>query len=334
MQKIAAIDIGSYQIKVLFGEKTKEGEFVGHAYSFAYPAFNDLDPLKEKIVYDSFYEKNQHFIIEILRMINDRYLDKSKNIASFNSKFGKIFVEVVETESKKKLQLKADIFSEKLMSEKCYSSSKIIGYNKVTKKGEILVFSYQLDQFRQFKSILEDSTIKISEIDFDSLSLVNFLENYFTINDNALVIDCSASKTTFIYYSQKRLKYIDVQDFKSDDIFYRMSLRTGERFHKLKQFLFSENNPYDKIVELDTEDLLSPYIRRIGAYLKKINIKQNYKIYLTGGTILIPDFVTQLQETLEIDVDILYPGRILPYVTFHQPEQLFANVSGLLMREL
>lgn len=334
MQKIAAIDIGSYQIKVLFGEKTKEGEFVGHAYSFAYPAFSDLDPLKEKIIYDSFYEKNQHFIIEILKMIKDKYLKNCKNITSFNSKFGKIFVEVIEAESKKKLKLKGDIYSEKLMSEKCYASSKIIGYNKVTKKGEMLIYSYQVDQFRQFQSILDDSEIKIDEIDFDSLSLVNFLENYFTINDNALVIDCSASKTLFIYYSQKRLKYIDVQDFKSDDIFYRMSLRTGEKFHKLKQFLFSDNNPYDKIVELDTQDLLSPYIRRIQAYLRKLNIKQDFKIYLTGGSILIPDFVTQLQSVLEKDVEILYPGRVLPYVTFHQPEQLFANVSGLLMRKL
>ena len=126
MQKLAAIDIGSYQIKILFGEKTKEGEFVGHAYSFAYPAFNDLDPLKEKIIYDSFYEKNQHFIIEILKMIKERYLDNCSCVSSFNSKFGKIFVEVVETESKKKLKLKADIYADKLMSDNAILPQKLL----------------------------------------------------------------------------------------------------------------------------------------------------------------------------------------------------------------
>lgn len=230
-----------------------------------------------------------------------------------------------------------------------------IGFHKlgVNEGGgiDVILAAAKNDLIHRFKDVVEKTELKVKVIDINTLAMVNVFE--YVLGDALaepevawLYIDIGAQKSTFMIYRNKSLVFSKEIAFGGMMITEEIQRRLAVNFvqaEDLKTQVDSNGNLPENVVEITNEmmeNFFAEVKKTIDFYLKTTSDVTFSRCYLTGGSSMLSGLISNLEELLDLEVEILNPFTRFQYDDRKIEEQALGSIAytgvvalGLAMRE-
>lgn len=216
---------------------------------------------------------------------------------------------------------------------------------------DVILAAAKNDLIQRYKDVVEKTGLKVKIIDLNTLAIVNVFEHVLATsleepNLSWIVADIGAQKTTFLIYRNKSLVFSKEIAFGGTTITEEIQRRLAVNFkqaEELKNQVDENGNLPENVLEIINEmqeNFLAELKKTLDFYLKTTSDESFARCYLTGGSAMLPGLITNLQELLDIEVEILNPFTRFEYDDRKIEEHEIGSIAytgtvalGLAMRE-
>ncbi|MEA1972828.1 MAG: hypothetical protein U9N34_06005, partial [Candidatus Cloacimonadota bacterium] len=174
MEYKISIDIGTVRIKVLAIQYEKNEIFDIEEFAFNYP-----NSIVENIASinnsnELFFTENLETIENQLIKISDKFPIDAKYYLSISSLPGDIYFKKVYAENKKRLKIAIKILQKQISQIDKKQDYFIIEHNKISKNGDVLLFSYSETYINSIIKIFKNNQMILEKIEFD-VKLISYV---------------------------------------------------------------------------------------------------------------------------------------------------------------
>ncbi len=216
---------------------------------------------------------------------------------------------------------------------------------------DVILGAAKNELIQRFKEVVEKTGLIVKIVDLNVLALVNVFEYVLeeTLqepNISWLLVEIGAQKTNFVIYRNKSLVFSKEIGFGGMMITEEIQRRLAVNFvqaEDLKTRVDENGNLPENVVEIINEMLenfFGEIKKTIDFYLKTTSDETFARCYLTGGSSMLAGLITNLEELLDLEVEILNPFTRFQYDDRKIDESQIGTIAytgvvalGLAMRE-
>ena len=306
MTKIAAIDIGFSRIKILSGTKSKKDISIDEFRTIAFR--NELLENVGRLKFDpvEFYRINIESILEILLSEIETLHPKTRYYFTFNSLYSDIFLKTIDAGNMKKLKYICEFYMDKMRNADSESNYQIINYDKSEKKGEVLLFNYQVNPFENLLEIINQLNVHVDGVEFDALCLANALDNMTEFSDSTnLLVDFGSSKTTLITMKYQNIISLKILPVSLLNAWEKVSKRNNVTLAVAENLMREES----RVILPETPIFfLSKFFSNVCKEITELEEFESIdQVFVSGGAMNSPHYVTMLTEMLNKQVMVFDP---------------------------
>lgn len=306
-KELVGVDIGTTSIKICLLKKSKKGFALVKLASKSY----DEDLLHDGNII------NRAFLAHEVRDLLDRNAIKARLAASALSSYSVItkriampFLEDDALENSIRLEVENII---PFPLKDIYYNYYIMGIDEEKENMmNVLVVAAKREIVEGYMNTFELAKLNLSVLDVDVFAITNVIEQIYNPRDfSVLAADVGAAITNIAIVKGENIEF-------TREILIGGKHLTGE-IEKLHKLTYREAEEKKLRSDQDISDLVQDFVSNISSEINKtINFyvatkpRENVgKIYLTGGSSLVPGMKEQIEREVGIDVEFLNPFLFL-----------------------
>lgn len=344
-KNVVGIDLGSSAVKVAELVKTKGDNYKLIKYAAV--------PLPEGAIMEDEIVKEEDLIVAIKKACKEAKI--SAEVACIGLSGANTVVKKLQMAAGSDEEIEDQIFWEAEQYINFSPEEASIGFHKIgVNEGggiDVILAASKNEILNRFKEAVEKTELKVKIVDLNILAMINVFEYVLAeaLNEPEiawLYIDIGAQKSTLMIYRNKSMVFSKEIGFGGMMITEEIQRRLAVNFvqaEDLKTQVDSNGNLPENVVEITNEMLenfFSEIKKSIEFYLKTTSDVTFGRCYLTGGSSMLSGLISNLEELLDLEVEILNPFTRFQYDDRKITEQQLASIAytgvialGLAMRE-
>ena len=310
MASIAAVDIGFGNIKLITGTKLKNEYHIESVETIPY-----IKPLMQREAVSNdrleiFYRNNCNAIIEALVPFLVRMPEKTRYYFTFNSICSSLYTRILQAESKKRVNIAADLLLDKLSSIYSHTDCEVLSYDKNTQEAEVIFYAFNSDMLDDLQLLISELNVRTDSIEFDALCEANTLSTIVPSEELTLMVSVGATKSTCIYMQHNKIRVLLNIKGGMLSIYNRLAGKLGITLEKAEQLFLSEDSPLLEAENIDTGNLFAELLLQITNCLAEYpKYKKPEHVYLSGGPFSRWLMVSVAQNFFGTKAQVLDPFR-------------------------
>jgi|GEM_PF-2875951 len=331
MTTIAAIDIGTARIKALIGHTGRWGARVDRWLHLPY-----ANPALQSSAFAAGSGLYEAALPVLVRLLEDQKAELPADTQwrfTFNSLFARLHPLRLQSTSKRRLRIAADIYRDKLIEDGWQADYDIIDWDSRMQEGEALLYAWQGKPFDDLLLVLRQAGIKPRTVEFDALCLASTLEG----NDpdvTRLLIDFGFSKTQLLLMRGNLLLSSQIYPRGLAAVCERVGQRLNMPLSDVEARLTEPMTAWARWTEMTEHELFEPFLLQVRRQAEEmLRGHPGAEVLVSGGMSDHVAFFDLLQECLGRKVrrhDPLPPDETVPW----ELHGAFCTAFGLFMRDM